>query len=70
MLPSVSKITPANIQGGLPKNGGLAQFADLRGAWQERQGWCFLLGTETPVHTMRVLPKFLYGILHHLISII
>ena len=27
--------------GGLPKKGGLEQFADLRGAWQERRGVVF-----------------------------
>ena len=70
MLSSVSKTTPDNIQDGLPKNGGLEQLADLRGAWQERWGWCFLLGIETPMQTMRVLPKYLYGILHYLISIV
>ena len=40
---------------GLPKKGGgLGQFADLRGggAWQQRGGWCFLGGVETPIHTM------------------
>ena len=25
-----------NIEGGLPKKGGLGRFANLRGAWQER----------------------------------
>ena len=32
-----------NIEGGLPKKGGLGQFVDLRGAWQER-GVVFLRG--------------------------
>ena len=27
-----------NIKGGLPKKGGLGQFANLRGPWQERGG--------------------------------
>ena len=31
-----------DIEGGLPKKGGLGEFADLRGAWQERGGGgCF-----------------------------
>ena len=25
----------------LPKKMGLGQFADLRGAWKKRRGWCF-----------------------------
>ena len=30
-------------RGELPKRGGggLGQFVDLKGAWQERGGWCF-----------------------------
>ena len=28
-------------RGELPKKGGLGQFADLRGVWQERGGWGF-----------------------------
>ena len=31
----------SNIQGELPKKGGLGQFSDLRGAWQKSGGWCF-----------------------------
>ena len=31
---------------------GLGQFADLRGAWQERGGWYFWGGRDTPMHTM------------------
>ena len=41
--------------GGLPKKGGgLGQFVDLRGgeAWQERVGWCFWGGVDTPMPTM------------------
>ena len=30
-----------NIEGGLPKRGGLGQFSDLRGTWQERGGGVF-----------------------------
>ena len=30
-----------NIEGELPKKGGLGQFADLRGGWQERGGSVF-----------------------------
>ena len=42
-----------DIEGGLPKRGGLIQFADLKGAWQERRGWCFWgWGVDTPMHTM------------------
>ena len=38
------------------KRGGLGQFADLRGGtWQEREGWCFWGGGDTPVHTMVML---------------
>ena len=47
-----------NIEGGLPKKeGGLEQFADLRGAWQERGG-VFLRGVDTPMHTMETLASF------------
>ena len=38
----------------MPKKGGLGQFADLRGAWQERGG-VFQWGeggVDTPMHTM------------------
>ena len=27
--------------GGLPKKAWLGQFVDSRGAWQERERWCF-----------------------------
>ena len=40
---------------GLPKKGGLGQFADLRGgAWQERGDVAFERGemVDTPMHTM------------------
>ena len=30
-----------NIQGGLSKNGGLGQFADLRGGSAKTLRWCF-----------------------------
>ena len=30
-----------NIQGELPKQGGLGQFADLRGGLGRKSGWCF-----------------------------
>ena len=39
-------------RGGLPKKGGLGQFADLRGAWQERGGGVFERGIDAPMHTM------------------
>ena len=48
--------------GGLPKNGGLGQFADLRGgAWQERGGGVFERGWYPnahyePVYHNRTLP--------------
>ena len=29
---------------GLPKRGGLEQFADLRGGLVKKRGWCFLNG--------------------------
>ena len=29
------------IGGDCLKMGGVGQFVDLRGAWQERGGWCF-----------------------------
>ena len=35
-----------NIERGLPKKRGLGQFADLRGAWQERGGGVFLRGAR------------------------
>ena len=38
-------------RGGLPKKGGLGQFADLRAAWQERGGGV-LEGVDTPMRTM------------------
>ena len=31
-------------RGELPKKGGLGHYADLRGAWRRRRGWCFLGG--------------------------
>ena len=40
------------LEGGLPKKGGLGQFADLGGAWQERGGGGFEGGVDTPMHTM------------------
>ena len=34
-------VTKSQYMGGLPKKGGLGQFADFReGGWQERGGWC------------------------------
>ena len=36
---------------GLPKKGGVGQFVDLRGAWQERKGGV-LEGVDIPMHTM------------------
>ena len=38
------------------KKGGLGQFVDLRGAWQETEGVFFFMGgggVDTPMHTMR-----------------
>ena len=35
------KYREAGGEGGLPKQEGLAQFADLRGPWQERGVWYF-----------------------------
>ena len=32
---------------------GLGQFADLRGAWQERGGGVFKRGVDTSMQTMR-----------------
>ena len=34
----------------MPKKGGLGQFADLRGAWQERGGGVFE-GVDMQMHT-------------------
>ena len=39
----------------MPKKGGLGQFADLRGAWQERGGGVFEWGgggVDTPMQTI------------------
>ena len=42
-----------NIEGGLPKKeGGLEQFADLRGAWQERGGGGVFEGELIPQCTL------------------
>ena len=41
-----------NIEGGLLKKGGLGQFADLRGTWQEREDGVFEEGVDTPMHTL------------------
>ena len=38
-------------RGGLPKKGGLGQFVDLRGVWQERGEGVFK-GVDTPMPTM------------------
>ena len=36
--------------------GGLGQFPNLRGTWQERRGWCFFWGgVDTPMHAMSSL---------------
>ena len=39
---------------GLPKKGGLGQFAEREGggAWQEREGGLFEDGVDTPMHTV------------------
>ena len=48
------EFTKNQYMGGLPKEGGgLGQFADLRGAWHERGGWCFWGRVDTPMHTMQ-----------------
>ena len=40
----------------MPQKWGLAQFADLRGAWQERGGGgVFEGGVDTPMHIMPVV---------------
>ena len=31
----------------------LWQFADFRGRFGEKEGWCFWVGVDTPMHTMR-----------------
>ena len=45
-----------NIEGRLPKKGGLGQFADLRGGGglARKRGWFFFKGggVDTPMHTM------------------
>ena len=47
----VGGFTKNQYVGGIAKKGGLTQFADLRGTWQERGGWSFDRG-DTPMHTM------------------
>ena len=46
--------------GGLPKKGGLGEFADLRGELGKKEGGVFLgrWGVDTPMHTMNVEPGF------------
>ena len=44
-----------NIEGGLPKKGGLGQFVDLRGTLARKRGWCFWGGVDTPMRSMRVV---------------
>ena len=34
----IGGLTKNQYKGGVPKKGGLGQFANLRGAWQEREG--------------------------------
>ena len=34
------------------EGGGVGQFVDLRGAWQEREGGVFEDGVDTLMHTM------------------
>ena len=41
----------ANFKGGL-------QFADLRGAWQDRGGCCFWGGVDTLMHTMPIFDDY------------
>ena len=41
----------------MPKQGGLGEFADLRGVWQER-GWVGVGGVDTPMHTMKFQSTF------------
>ena len=45
-----------DIEGGLPKKGGLGQFADLRegggGGLARKRKVVFLRGGDTPIHTM------------------
>ena len=38
--------------GGLPRKGGLVQFADLRGFGKNKRGEVFLRVVDTPMHTM------------------
>ena len=40
--------------GGVPKKGGLEQFANLRGLGK-KVGWCFWGGVDIPMHTMKPL---------------
>ena len=45
-----------NIEGGLPKGGGLGQLADLEGCLARKGVVVFFLGFDTQVHT--VIPEF------------
>ena len=58
-----------NKEGGFPKNIGLGQFSDLRGAWKEKGG--VFEGFDIPIHTMfkHVGKLFEVGCLHQHIVI-
>ena len=43
-----------NIEGGLPKKGGLGQFANLRRGLTRKRWVVFLRGVDTPMHTMHL----------------
>ena len=40
--------------GGIALKGELGQFADLRGAWQKRGGWCFWGEVDIPMHNIKL----------------
>ena len=44
-------VMKSQYRGVIAEKGGLRQFADLRGAWQER-GWCFWGEIDSPMDTM------------------
>ena len=53
-------ITKNNIKGrGLPKNGGLGQFADLREGLARKRGMLLLRGELIPQYTLWLFSSFL-----------
>ena len=52
-------ITKNQYRGSIALKGGLGQFVDLRGAWQERGEGVFEWGeVDTSMHTMKVVQNW------------